>query len=294
MFGISFGANKSNSKQDTVANKNETTSQNQSTNTQGTNTSSSNTSGSQNQNSQGQTTTGQQSSQNTSGSQNQKSSTTGSSFSEQILSQLEAALSRNLGTYGGSNASETANAKVGNFDSEKYIADTVNAARTRTDSSLEESLGSLFSNVGGTGSTNSAAALLQGRMVNDANASIAGVQAEATANAAKIQQQNASTLASIDSAKNQSTTQLADALKGGRTVQNTDAVTQMIQNLLSGTSGQTNVNESSNQNTQQSTQATEIISQLVNALMNGTTQTNATESTRGQNVKFGGGISAGI
>lgn len=297
MFGLSFGAKKEKSAQDTFLNKNENVNASQSQNTQGNTTGTSNVS---NSGSTSQTGT-QVENQNTKSSQattgNQTTSGTTTTLGADIQSTLSDAVKSILGK--GVNESSIASlsnmiAGRGDFDHAGYVKGVVDQARNRGEQTLQEQISSAGSGVGGTAGTNSAVALLQQRGRNDLEASIGGVKSQAEIAAAQIENQNLGAASGASANLSQQGAQLVEALKGGTTTTDQSTLTKQLADLLgSQSTGSTSTQDQATKSNQ-ATQTQELVSQIVAALSQQNTATVATENVKGSNTKFGGGFSLGI
>ncbi len=294
-LGLSFGANKTKTNETTNENK---TTVGQQSGTEGTNsTNTSNTTGTTNTSG---TTTGtqQQNQQNSqSGTTTNQNQSTGSqtSFSSGTAGSIENSINQLLGGISGDKSTIGAAVdKLGAFDPTQFINDTVAGASQGINDNLHTQVGALFDNIGGTANSNSAAALLQGSLQNNADSAIAGVRANATGQAAQIQQGN---LAGITSALS-STTGLApaliNALKGGNVTTNQTDLAKQIADLTNSTTGVNTSTEQTQQQQEQSQQTIQTLTQLITQLMNTTQHETGTSTTQGTQTKMGGGISLGL
>ncbi len=291
-LGISFGANKTNSKGsekvDTTTTQNQTQSGTQSTS--GTTTTNGSTSQTSN-------TTGQQS-QSATGSQTQQGSTVGtgtqtsSLFSGDVLGGIEGAVKALFGSLGGPAKIDASS--LNGFDPASFINDGVAAAGSKLQTGLDESIGGLKDTVGGNAATNSAVALLQNRLQGDAQAQLAGVKGQLTGQAEDITRNNVLAANTVNSTSNQFLATLLDVLKGGATTTNTSQAENTAQTgtSASNTSGTSSEQSSQNATTQQ-TQTQQLI-EMMSQLLSGVTNTKGQTDTTGNVVKFGGGASASI
>lgn len=291
-FGISFGKKKQSSTtnstltkaEDTFSSGLESQNQTQTSSTSGSTQTSGSTTGS------GSTTQ----EQNLSGTAESQSQTSGTvkSFSDQLSGGLEAAISQLLGGANDRNTIESGIAKVNSFDADSYVANTVGSARALEEDKLGEQLAGVIDAIGG--NNNSAALLLQQRMANQSGANLAGIEAQARANAAGIQQGALGASAGALGTLNQLAAQLTTALKGGN-VESTGTAIESQQTGQTGTTtgtSQTSEQTSQNQQTQQNT--TSQLIGLISQLLSSSTDTVATEDSKTKGKSAGGGISLSI
>lgn len=294
-FGLSFGTSKTNTTQNTNYNKATTGTQSGTENTSSTNTS--NTTGSQNTSGSTTGTQQQQQQNSSSGSTTNQNTSTGaqSSFSAGTASDIETSIRNLLGGIGaGGSTIADATAKLNSFDPAKFISDTVAGAKGTIQSNLDASTGQLFDNIGGTSSTNSMAALLAGRLNNDAASSLAGVQSQAESTAAGIEQGNlAGTVGAITSQQGLAPA-LIQALKGGNVTSSQSDLAQQIQALTGANTGTTSSSEQSQQDQTSSSSTIATLTQLIQQLMNTTGTETGTSNSTGTEKKSGGGFSLGF
>lgn len=231
--------------------------------------------------------TGQTTSQQTQGTSTKQTTDTkqqSSLFSNDVLSGLESVVQNLFGApAGASDAVAGATKKLDTFDPNAYVASSVDSARSTINSGLDASIGTLQDKIGGTGATNSMAALLQNRLTSDAASSLEGVRADATKTAEGIQTANQSEIVGANQTQSNVLANLLAALKGGSaTTTGTEAATGKSDSTAaaSGTTAE------QTQQTQQTMQ--DVISQL-QELLSGTTNTLATENstTKGKTSGFG-------
>lgn len=107
------------------------------------------------------------------------------------------------------------------FDSDKFVRGVMDAATSTIGSKLTSDVNGLVSSTGGSTGGNSAAALLAGKLRNEASANLAGVNSSAQAQAAEIEsnlaQSKTSQLTGITQGLDASLASLLSALKGGET-----------------------------------------------------------------------------
>lgn len=288
-FGLSFGANKSNSKGTQTVDS--TVTQNQSTT--GTNTSQGSTSSSGSTTQQGSTSG--TSNQATSGTQTQTGTSAGtgtqstSLFSDDILGGIEGAVKSLFGNLGGPAKIDASS--LNGFDPSAYVASGMKAAEATQRSDLDQAIGALNDSVGGNASTNSAIALLQNRLNGDAAANLAGVRGQLTGQAEGINRDNLLAANNINGTSNQFLATLLDVLKGGAATTSTaEQQSQATSGTTTGTSaGSTTENTAQSQQTQ-SNQMQTLIEQI-SQLLAGTTNTKGVQNTTESTTKFGGGLS---
>jgi len=294
-FGISFGSNKTKTNQTTNENKTTTGTQTGTENTSSTNQSS--TSGSQT--TTGSSTTSQQTNQqNTqSGTTTNQTTSTGSqsSFSQETANDIESAIRNLLGQQSGQSAAiNEAVGALNGFDAASFINDTVESARSGIQSNLDAQTGQLFDNIGGTASTNSMAALLQGQLANQAASSLAGVRSQAEQTAAQIEQGNANAVVNAIGSQQGLAANLIQALKGGNVTTTSSDLAQQIANLTSGTTGSTTTAEQSQQQQESTQQTIQTLTQLISQILNTNQTETGTATTTGTNKSGGGGFSLGF
>ena len=158
--------------------------------------------------------------QNQSGTQTQNTSrldsTTLATLTQQVQSLLgsagagKKAVDAQLG-----NVSSTANA----FDPKAYVKGIMAAATSNANDTLDSGVNALKSNIGAGGDTNSAAALLENKLRNSTNASLAGVKSQATADASSIQSSQSSQISSLGTASDASLNSLITSLLNAKETQ---------------------------------------------------------------------------
>src|SRR3990167_7639766 len=296
-FGLSFGKKKQSSSTQGTATKNETVDQMQSTDSSTATTGTQNTTQTSSNLSQGTSATSQQTDQSTVGTSQQQQAGTTKSFSDQTLQGLDQVVSNLLSSVfgpGGDRAAvQESLAGMGSFNADEFVTQAVNAAASRQQSSMEEALGSLFSNIGGTSGTNSAAALLENRMASDANAALQGVASQAAETAQGIAGNRVGTTASaLGSVGSGPLAALLAQLKGGVTETTQQAVEQTQQQQAGTNVGTTQTTEQSTQQQKTQTETMQLVNQLMQQILKGTTSTVATEdsTTKGKSGGFGASL----
>lgn len=296
-FGLSFGSNKTKSTTTSTLTKDETTNQTQ-TGTQST-TGTTTTSGTQSQSgtSTGTSSTNQTGTSNTSGTSQQQTTQTQTSFGQKVLGGLEDAVTSLLSKVTGPDASPLVNQGVGmlgDFDPESFVERTLASAQAQQGSKLDEILGGIFSRVGGTEKTNSAATLLANRARGEAAANLAGIGAQAQAQANEIVRQNVATGLAQQDSQNNLLVQLGNILKGGSTSTSGASSTQTAEQQQTAQSGATNTSESNQSNTTSNQTQQQSILEAIQQILNGTTSTTGTENSTTIGKKSGGGLSLSI
>ena len=292
-LGFSFGSKKSSGSGTDTTNQTValTGSQNQNTNESGATTSA--TSGTTSSTGQQSGVTTQDQSQAQSGTT--KSSGTTTTLGGDVMSSLSAAVKQVLsGGINPANIDALSSMIAGRtgFDSQKFVAGQVDAARTRGEQTLQEATSARNADIGGTPATNSMAELLAARGRNDLESSIAGVQANATATAEDIQNKNLTAATGAQSGIAGIGAALTEALKGGTTTTDTTQLMDQIQQLVG--KGTTAESTASQQATESNTATTQLLNTIAQILTNQTQQTTGTE-TQTQKGKSGGlGLSLGI
>lgn len=298
IFGLSFGKKKASTNEITDVNKTETGTGSQSQATTGFNQGTSSTSSTGSQSTTGiQTTTGTQNqSQTDRGTQSQTGTTTtlGSDVTAGLSTAVKALLAGGVNDANIANISNLISGTATGFDPESFVNDTVLAARTRGEQTLQESDAGLQSMIGGTAGTNSMAALLANRGRNDLEASLAGIRAGAVGQAEDIRNKNLATAVGAQGSLTDQAAGLGGILKGATTTVDMTTLTDQLSQLL-GTQGQTTQNQSNTATAEtQNTATTQLIAELVNALTNQSSTTIGTEKAQGTTKSGGGGFSIGI
>lgn len=279
-FGISFGKKKQSGTSDTTVNKTETTDQTQSgtQTTQGTIT---NTGTSTTQSSLAGTSS-EATQQSTTGSQATQQQAT--QFSEPVLSTLESAVQNLFGALGAS-----PERLQGDFNADEFVSSGVEAAQSKVNMDVENTLNSMFDQFGGRDDSNSMAALLANRVRGDAAANIAGVRSNLMSQADQIERERF--LANLKSTGQQQgfLASVMDALKGGRAAGT--SATQTAQDTTGSTVGATT--QTGTSSTQTSEQQVQDLVTTLQQLLSGTTTTAGTEHStqRGTSGGFGFGLS---
>jgi putative membrane protein len=284
-FGFSFGKSSGKSAQTTNVDKLETTNQTQNgtQSTKGTTTNTGTTT------QQGQTTGTQ--TQATTGATTNTGATTGvtqqttSQFDAQTLDQLKSAVSSLFGSVSGPKT------QVGNFNADEFVSGGMAKARADSTLALEDNLNQMTSAIGGRADGNSMAALLANRARSDNAATLAGTEAQLTAQANEIVRNNALAGSQIDSQSQAFLSNLLQSLRGGET---TTTGTEQQQTNQSGTTTGTGTTTSAENSTQSGTTASTQVQDLVEtiqSLLSGTSHVVGTESTKGTQSKSGGGFS---
>lgn len=297
ILGLSFGKKKTSTTQDTAINKNETVAGSQSQATSGfqQGTQSSTTTGNQSTTGTTVNTATTDQSQTDRGSQSQSGTT--QTLGADVTSALSETVKRVLGLgVNDGNLSALSDMIAGRtgFDADAMVGGIVANARNRGEQTLQETNAARESAIGGTAGTNSMAALLAERGRNDLEANLAGVEAQARAQAEGIANQNLTAAVGAQGGVADIAGGLATAAKGGTTTVDMTTLTDQISQLL-GTQGNTStVNQNVASSQQQNTATTQLIAEIVNALTNQTTNTVGTEKSKGTESKGGGGISLSL
>jgi len=299
ILGLSFGSKKQSSSTDSTINKIEEGLQTGTESTTGTKTGTSSTSQSGATTSTGQSTSSQQQNQTTSTTGTEKTTSTTSNLDQATKDTLIGAVnqlaSQVLGP--GGDRQVISNQIEGlDFDVNSYVANTMQAARADASSNLDDTLGQLFSRIGGGEGTNSAASLLANKARNLTASNLAGIEANARKTGAEILQGN---LNSSSSALAQSggaalLPALASVLKGAETTTQGETVIQQLAQLLGQTTGTTQTSEAGTSLAQSQTVSAEDIAQQVASLLSQSSKTTATEASKTKGKSSGGGISLSI
>jgi hypothetical protein len=294
-FGISFGSNKSKTDQKKTIDQTETTNQSGSEATAG---SKATTSASQSASTQTAQQASTQQGTTTATSANQGSQVQESIrrlFSTGIQDELEGLTGSLLGSAQATEESRIAGrAALEGFDADKFVAGGLDRATSRINSQLDEALGSMFSAIGGTSGSNSAAALLANRLQGDAASELAGVEGQLTGQAQEILRQNLGTGESFSQGSNQFLTSLLGVLRGG--VESTATQAQSTGTETNQQATQQSGTQTSAQQTQQTQvqQVMETMMQAVVKALSGTNTTTGTETLKGKTTERGGGFSLSI
>lgn len=153
-------------------------------------------------------------------------------FAPEVMEKLNALLSETVGA-GGLTAAQGAltqqlEARSGNnFDVDKFVSGIMADAVARTKGELETGVNLAETATGGTQGSNSMAALLAGRLRNDATANLAGIEQEATATGHQIASQRSNELTALSSGISEGILGLISSLAGAQSQQQTDSKTQM-------------------------------------------------------------------
>ena len=286
-FGLSFGAKKNSSTQNSTINKNELTNQ-QTTGTKAqTGTTSIDGSQSSTGTTTGQQTTSQQGTNATTGSQVGTTTQTTSSFSNPVLSGIEAAIQGLLG--------KTANpAAASSFDAAAFVRDGTLAGERDVNNSLETNLNQIVSRVGGRAGANSMASILSSRLEGDAAAEKAGIRSKLTAEAEGIQRDNSVAASQVAGTDQAFLGNLLNALKGGQTTTTGVESTATSQNQTTNQTGTTNTAEQTAQNQTSNQVQTQNLLEALSQLLSGNTTTTGTEAVKATGKEMGGGFSLGF
>ena len=297
MFGISFGTKKSNTSQQEDMTKNVTTNQQQTGTNATSTTGSQDTSQTGTSQSQGQSnsTGSTQNTERQAGSSTQTSKN--SQFSDQTFSQLDSqvqALLGGIGTGAGKTTSTGALTQMANFDLADFVNQTVASAASESQMQLDDSVGQLQSQIGGTAGTNSAAALLAGRLANNRAATLAGVQADATQKGQGILASQAQSGQQQQGVDNTLLGQLTEILKGGRAEATAAGTTAQQNTGAQTTQGSTTTSEAQRTSQNTNTQTVQDVLSQITQLLQGTEATVGASTTTGTKKDSGGGISLGF
>lgn len=292
-LGFSFGSKKSSGKATTTTDQlvDLTGSQTQAGTQSGTTTTNTNTSGTSTTQQSGATT--QDQSQTQSGTQKTTGLTTslGSDIISTVSDAVKSVLAGGINPANIAKLSEMIGGRTG-FNADQFVSDTVGAARTRGEETLQEQTSAASSAIGGTPATNSMAALLQQRGRNDLEASLGGVRANAVATAEDIQNKNLGAAVGAQGGLANIGTALTEALKGGATTTDMTSLTDEISNLIGkGTTASIATTAEQQASSQQVTQLLDTLTQLLTSQQQHTT---GTEDTTQKGKSGGFGISAGI
>jgi len=294
-FGISFGKNSTKTDSTTTVNKTENRDESGTQSTAGAKSSS--TTGSQSSSGTSDSTTSQQNTNSgqTTGTGSQVEQSIRELFSSGIMGNLEAAAQRLLGTVEDSVSRTAAGMnQLGGFDPQQFVAQGMEGATGRIDSQLDEAVGSLFSSIGGTSGSNSAAALLEQRLQSDAASQLAGIESQLTAQGQDILRQNITASQGLGNSQNALLDSILGVLRGA-TETTTGTSETTTSEATTGTQTQTGQQSTATQQdttTQQDTVET-MLEQILKTLT-GTVNTQGTENTKGKVTEKGGGFGLSI
>lgn len=297
IFGLSFGKKKQSSTQDTNVSRNESMTGTQQQATSGLQQSQSSTTstGTQNTNQASNTSSLTSQTQNDRGTQSTRGTTT--TLDTRTSTALGDAVSKILaGGVNDANIASLSNliAGVSGFSPEAMVANTVAAARNRGEQELQERNAVIQSNVGGTDTTNSMAALLAERGRNDLEANIAGITAQVTGQAEGIRNANLVTGVQAQSGLTDQAANLANVLKGATTTVDQATLTDQLSQLLGNQSQTGTTTGTTTTAQQQNTATTELIQQLMQALTTQNSAMTGTENVKGTGKQSGGGFSLSL
>jgi type VI protein secretion system component VasK len=235
-------------------------------------------------------------SQATTGQQAQSQTATTTLLNDATQKGLQTAIDNLFAGLGSDRASiESGMGKMNEFDPVAYVNGIMQAARSDASSNLDQSLNTMFSNVGGTEGTNSMAALLSNRARNATAANLAGINSQAQAAAGDQVRQNFTAGQGAMANFRELLPQLASILKGATATTDMSSVLQTIQNVLTTGQSATQTQEASNQQATSNTQTLEQLLSNVLSSLTGTEQTNANESqkTKASGMNAGATLSFG-
>jgi hypothetical protein len=282
-LGFSFGSKKTKSTQDTTANKTETGTQSGTSTTNQATSQSSTTNQAGTSSSQTYSDGKSQSNSLTSGASTAQQQQTTQNFSDATLGGLENLVSQLLGS-GKIGTVES----ISDFDPAAFVANGMRAATARARTGLDESIGGILDAVGGR--NNSAAALLQERVNNDANSMLAGVESQLTGQAEEIRRNNLLAGNTMASSQSDLLSNLLGALRGGITT-TTGATTEQTSQQQQNQSTTSETGGQNQQTTQTSTtQAMETMVSQLAQLLNSLTSSTGTESIKGTGKQTGFGM----
>lgn len=296
-FGLSFGSSKQ--KSSTTENKNETTTQQQASNsnTQANTTANTNTAQTGSTANTGTSATNQ--TQTNVGTTQQTGAQTGvtQNFDSTTLAGLQSLVQQLTGSAGAGAANDTLSSQVANlgkFNAEDYVAGVKSSAQATADQNLDSAIGTTQAGIGGTESTNSAAALLGNRLRTDSASSVAGQVAQAQQTAAGISQGNVAAAQGAVNSQQSFLSTLLDALKGGTATTTATSTGGTTTSGTSNTSGSTSTNEAGTSASNTDTGSTSNVSTIIDQLLNGTSTDIGTDSSTTTGKKSGGGFSLGF
>lgn len=242
--------------------------------------------------SQGASTTDQQQLSTTQQQQRQAQTQTGQLLRDNVLNPLEATVQDLLGRAGGSGISGGMRADLESFDVQGFVDGIMTQARSRSEGQRREQIALTENAIGGGQGSNSAAALLAGRINRDANESLAAQESQALAAGMDVLRGNSDALLRADANTNQLLASLLDSLRGSVSTSTAEGTTDTTATSEGRNLGSTRTAEQGNQMQQNaSTSQTDVLNQLV-TLLRGTEKerANSTSNTRESSGGFGLGI----
>lgn len=285
LFGFSFGKKKSSGTSDINMDRTESTVQNSTGSTTGssnTNSSSSGTSATNTSGTQTNTTSGTQS---TTGNSLTNTSQMTQSLSNPMLGRLEGLVNSLMGgvTSGGS---------VSDFDKNAFVDQGMSAATAKAQAGLDENIGGILDAIGGR--NNSMAALLSQRAQADTSATLAGANANLTAQAEEIARNNALAGQQVAGGRADILASILEQLRGGSQTTSGTQSTQTAENTSGTQTGtQTNASSSLTSEQQQQQQIQNTIQNILQSMF-GSTNTTGHEVGRTTGSQSGFGLSLAI
>jgi hypothetical protein len=291
-LGLSFGKNKTKTTETTNTNATETGTQQGTSTTNSTNITNQSQQGTSQSSSTGTSNTAATGVNVNTGTGTQAQSEVTNLFADNVLGGLTNTV-MDLLTGGSDNGAKgvvhAGLSQMGDFDVDSFVQGTLARAQNRQDSTLSEALGGIFDAIGG--KNNSAAALLSGRMQNDAAANLAGIEADARARGAGILQSGIQTAQGVAESGQNFLANLLGILKGGTTSRVGETQTRTAEQQTSSNTANTATTEANRTAEQQTSQTNTVLQQILEQLMKSNTQTQGTSTTVGTSSKSGGGIS---
>lgn len=219
-------------------------------------------------------------------------------FSDPVLGGLEGAvtslLTQVLDPSRNRAAISAGMSQFGDFDPIAFVEQGLSRAQSQQGSALDEILGGLFDAIGGRGSDNSAAALLENRARGEAASNLAGIEGQLSGQAQEIVRGNVLAANQVAGTEGSLLTDLINMLRGGKTTATGETQTETAE---AGTQAQTGTTTTAEQRGEQQTstqESTQVLLQMLEQLLNTNTRTTGTETSTGTTSKTGGGFSLGI
>lgn len=296
-LGISFGSKKQSASGTSTIDKTTALTGNQSTASTQSGTTNTATTGTQNTQQNNVGTTSQNTSQNTAGQTKTQQLGTTTTLNQDVQDSIAAGVQGILANGISADSIGVLDRMISGadgFDVDSFVKNSVLAARTRGEQTLQEQGSAFGSAVGGTAGTNSMAALLAQRGRNDLEASLAGVEADATAKAYGVRNQNLGTAAGAAGGIASMVAGLSDALKGGTTTVDMTSLADEIRSLTGTGTTQSNESQTGSTATSQNSSTQQLLQELANIVSSQNQQETGTETQKTKGKSGGFGLSLGL
>lgn len=287
-LGLSFGKNKQKVDLTRTTDSTQTQTQNSTTNQQQTQatTSQSNAASQAASQSSGRTQQSGTGSSQTAGTQVQTGRV--QTFSDQVLSALEAA---GLDSIGRASAGGRVNtSSLDGFNMGDFVNDAVTQASVAASRQRGISEGGMADSLGGTSRGNTMAALLSQQLALEEAGAVAGARSQATAQGMDILRQNIGTNIAASGQDQDFMTRILGALQGGQQTSTGEMITSQNQTNQTQQIGSEQSNQQQNQTSQQNQQQMSELISAIAQLVSGTSRTTGTETEKGTTTKAGGGV----